>query len=349
MALTESQQSFAARWDRRPTIAPDDALLTTVRYAVLAPSPCNTQPWRFRLASGLLELWADTGRALAAMDPQGRELAIACGAALRNVRLALRHFGYEGAVDVLPEPERRSLIARVGAGRRCRETAEERVLFHAIDRRRTNRGEFEAREVPREFLDALRGCAMEEGAWLVPLSAPTERERLADLVFEADCVIAADSLLRAELADWVSHPGDGRRDGVPEHLAGGRAQLPREVRGDPGGGVAAGPAMQAVRRIAAHDVRLARAAPVVAVLGTMADEVRDWVAAGEALQHVLLRAAAAGVYASYLNQPLRSERLRPWLEQLAARAGHPQVVICLGYAPLPEATPRRRIGDVLAG
>ncbi|HEX8385847.1 MAG TPA: nitroreductase family protein, partial [Rubricoccaceae bacterium] len=58
-----------------------------VRYAVLAPSARNTQPWRFHVAGNTLELWADRTRGLPVVDPAGRELTISCGAALYHLRL----------------------------------------------------------------------------------------------------------------------------------------------------------------------------------------------------------------------------------------------------------------------
>jgi hypothetical protein len=337
MAKTEHDAWRAPPADWPPTVGPTDALLIAVRYGILAPSPCNTQPWRFHATRDALLVYADASRALA-FDPDGREMTIACGAALRNVRLALRHFGYAGAVDVIPDPGSRALIARVAAGGRHAETAEERALFYAIDRRRTNRGEFEARPLPTALLDDLRGCAMQYGAWLALLSEHSDRERLADLVCQADCALATDDLVRTELARWIGHPGEDRRDGLPEHLAPGSAR----VSGSTGG------VLSAVQELAVSDVRAAVHSPAVAVLGTAADDPRDWVLAGEALQHVLLRAAADGVYASYLNQPLRSARSRPWVAQVAAHGGHPQVVLCLGYAPPPEPCPRRPLSDVFA-
>ena len=50
-----------------------------------------------------VELYADRTRALPVIDPDDRELTISCGAALLHLRIALRHFGYAGAVATLPD------------------------------------------------------------------------------------------------------------------------------------------------------------------------------------------------------------------------------------------------------
>ena len=69
---------------------------------------------------------------------------------------------------------------------------------------------------------------------------------------------------------------------------------------------------------------------VVCLLATSANEPADWVAAGQALQRVLLRAATRGVAAALHSQPLEVPQLRDFIRvQLAARA-HPQMIIRLG-------------------
>ena len=65
-----------------------EKLTFLLRYAVLAPSGHNTQPWLFRVAGDAVELYADWTQALAVVDPEDRALTISCGAALFNLRVA---------------------------------------------------------------------------------------------------------------------------------------------------------------------------------------------------------------------------------------------------------------------
>ncbi|GII95511.1 hypothetical protein [Sinosporangium siamense] len=56
-----------------------------------APSVDNTQPWRFTVGRReFVELPADWDRWLRVADPRGRSLHVSCGAALFNLRLAVR-------------------------------------------------------------------------------------------------------------------------------------------------------------------------------------------------------------------------------------------------------------------
>ncbi len=61
-------------------------LRSLLKYAVLAPSGHNTQPWLFRpTEKDDLYLIADRTRALPVVDPHDRELIISCGAALDHL------------------------------------------------------------------------------------------------------------------------------------------------------------------------------------------------------------------------------------------------------------------------
>ena len=68
----------------------EEKLWFLVRYAILAPSTHNTQPWRFRIHGNVVELYADFTRALPVIDPEDRELIMSCGAALLHLRFGLR-------------------------------------------------------------------------------------------------------------------------------------------------------------------------------------------------------------------------------------------------------------------
>jgi hypothetical protein len=144
----------------------EEKLWFLVRYAVLAPSSHNTQPWKFRIHGNVVEVFADFARALPIVDPDNRELVMSCGAALFHLRTAIRYFGHACDVEVLPEAGDPALFARIHLGLKCDTNAEDILLFNAIPKLRTNRGAFLAEVLPDALLAALSRVAAEEGAWL---------------------------------------------------------------------------------------------------------------------------------------------------------------------------------------
>lgn len=101
-------------------------------------------------------------------------------------------------------------------------------------------------------------------------------------------------------------------------------------------------------RVAREDVQRAETAPILAVIRTAEEGVRDWLTAGQILQRVLLAAAGAGVQASFFNQPIQVSALRGRVSDLLGEHGFPQVAIGLGYPQrVPEPAPRRPLAEVL--
>ncbi|MFI5210618.1 MAG: nitroreductase, partial [Gemmatimonadales bacterium] len=154
---------------------PAARLAAVVRFAVLAPSSHNSQPWLFRVEGDRLELWADRTRALAVSDPEDRELTISCGCALLNLKIALRSFGQKISSQLLPDAAQPDLLARVRLEGDQEAGPDDRELYHAIPKRRTNRQPFESRGVPEGMLARARKAAEVEGAWLQTLDGESDR------------------------------------------------------------------------------------------------------------------------------------------------------------------------------
>jgi len=318
---------------------PAERLRFLLSWAVLAPSRHNTQPWLFEIEGDEARVYADASRVLRSTDPDGRELLMACGGAITNLTLAAAHFGYATSTEVVRGYRRDGLVARVWLEERRASTPEIEELFQAIPRRRTNRLPLDGREPPEGLVAQLVREARHEGVWLRPVE-DHQRALVADLVGEGDRVQWSNPRWRAELSIWTRLTGSERRDGMPAG-AHGLSDLAALVQ----------PLLQRVRnpsRVEAErDRRRARTTRALLVLSTSRDGKEDWVAAGEALQRILLRATAAGLTASYLNQPIEVPELRPRLRDAVGEAGLPQVMIRLGYGLDIPPVPRRRVEEVL--
>jgi nitroreductase len=328
-------RSFPDDWDARRR------LIFLLRSAVLAPSGHNTQPWLFEVEKDTVALYADRRQALPVVDPDDRALTISCAAALFNLRVALRRFGYrDDAVELLPDGADPDLLARIRLVPGEPPTPDEEALFAAIPARRTTRAAYQERGLPAELPPLLQEEAHAEGAWL-HLVGEAEREPVAALIAEGDRVQMADPAFRRELAAWV-HPN--------------RSRAPRGVRGY-GFGFGdvlslAGPLVMRTFDVgkgqAAKDRELAERSPLLAVLGTDRDWPRDWLAAGQAMERVLLTACAHGITSSFLNQPVEVAALRPRLAAAIGRRGtSPQLVLRFGYGPSVRSSPREPVENVL--
>jgi hypothetical protein len=86
-------------------LAQDGIVRMLIEAAGAAPSIHNTQPWRFWVTDDLVEVHGDPDRMLWVADPKGRALHLSCGAALFNLKLAIRTLGAKPLVWPLPDPQ----------------------------------------------------------------------------------------------------------------------------------------------------------------------------------------------------------------------------------------------------
>jgi integrase len=97
----------------------------------------------------------------------------------------------------------------------------------------------------------------------------------------------------------------------------------------------------------ARDCKLATGSPVLAVVGTENDTPPDCLRGGQALERMVLRARAEGVWASFMNQPIEVPELRPKLLDVMGRKGFPPLLVRMGCGPDVKGTPLRPVNGVL--
>jgi hypothetical protein len=315
----------------------DEQMRLLLRYAVLAPSGHNTQPWIFRITDSGVEVFADYTKRLFVIDPQDRELLMSVGAAITNFRVAAAHFGFETAVLYDRRPEERIAVALISVRETSSPDRSLAALFRAIPRRHTNRAPFDGQ--PIDPLALSRLCDLID---LFPetlrLILPHQKDCVAGMVEEACRIQMARPAFRAEIADWI-HPADG------EHTDGLRADAlevhPLLAAGflrqfDSG-------AWQAPR-----DRRLAESASAL-LLVTAEDDRVSLIRAGEALELLLLTIADVGLQYSFLNHPVEVDAMRDRIRALAGSSQPAQLLIRIGSGPpVEQAMPRRPLDRVLA-
>jgi len=289
-------------WEPFADAASIERIAETVQQA---PSVFNTQPWSFRIvAADRIQLRANLGECddvdrghwnrwlrsdMHHPDPRAREFAISCGAALFNLRLAIRVAGHDLAVWLLPDPGRDgALLASVEivTGRIKKPTLEEQELFEAIWRRHTNRWPYTIIPAPLPIIVAMEGAAAREGAWLRLLRAGEARSWMR-LAAKAD----RDPAFRPLFPDYV--PPDGYGPTPKNRYPRTRKDFWR-----------------------ADEKRRFERKPQLMALSTDDDQPVDWLRAGQALQRAILTGTRESVSAAY---GLAARYHAPWRYGFPAR------------------------------
>ena len=297
-----------------------------LRYAMLAPSVRNTQPWAFHVSNDGVEVYADYTRRLAVLDLNDRELLISLGAAITNLRVAAAHFGFETTVTYADEP-----VATVAFTETCSPDVQLAHLFPSIKLRRTNRNLFDREPLEPHELKTLFDFT---SAWpdSLRIVLPCDLPRAAELVEIAERLQFAHDESRDEIAEWMRGDDDHAVDGIcVDGLAINRVAH-----------YFATPKVRARRDRAL----IASASALIVVAGD--DDPRSLVEAGEVLERLLLLATSLGLQTSIITSPIEVEHLRDRVWMLAAAPHPPQVMVRIGRGKrVTRAMPRRRLASVL--
>jgi hypothetical protein len=170
-----------------------------VGAAILAANAHNTQPWMFCVHPDRIDLYADEGRNLGAMDPFRREMRISLGCALENLCLMARADGYAARVTIeratLSQPAPASGAHRAASIALARGVAAVSPLCAAIPARHTNRGPYDReRPVPSDVLAKLAALAADEPG--VKLFLLTDRGGQSEFVeFAAATASATEAII----------------------------------------------------------------------------------------------------------------------------------------------------------
>lgn len=250
-----------------------------------APSIFNQRPWQLvPVAGDRVELYCDPDEELGRLLP--REVVISCGAALYNLRLAIRVAGRRPSVWLLPgldrDPglltmvaSRRTLLASVEVmpGRVAPPTAAEQELYEALWLRRTFRAPYRYVPVPPPILVEMETAAAHERGWLRVLPWWKRRQALR-------AVARANERIRREVPPRLNKVSRASYGPTP---AGRQAERAPRTR----------PAFWRDDEYDRFEDRrrtppIARRQTQLMGLSTDDDRPLDWLRAGEALQHALL-------------------------------------------------------------
>lgn len=311
-----------------------ERLAYLVRYAILAPSTRNTQPWSFRVGEHTVELRVDSARAQPVADADAREMFISAGCALENLLIAAHHFGYATQTDVAPDADDAWLAARVRfePGEPHMSVAQQ-ALFDAITARRTQHSPYDGTAVTQVDLEALSLAGAEPGIAIDWIYDEKRRADIDALVMRADALLFARPEYRRELGEWI---GTGAF-GTPWLLA----TL----------GKFAVSYLQPVQSFMQADHKAIVSSPAFGVISATEAGGKPRVAqvrSGQVLERLYLKATELGLALQPVSQLLQHAEPRAALPALLPAGRVALQPLRLGHAPPPNRpTPRRPMEDVV--
>lgn len=315
-----------------------DKLEFIARFAILAPSGHNTQPWKIKINNESLELIADFSRSLPVIDPFNRQLITSVGAAAGNIFTALNYFGFNYNFEYINKNnDNFSVLISPIKGRIT--NPKDKNLFHAITKRRTNRNPFDEKLIDGLIIQSFHTIVSEEKIKFSVMEG-NYREKLISIIEQGDKLQSSNQKFCKELSAWVHPDRSDSKDGIPGYAFGQNDVIttsgPFYIGNLDWGKIQAG-----------RDRNLIKGSPLIVILESKKNEPEDWFKTGVALERLLLCAASDNISASYLNQPLEIPELYELVKSELNIKGYPQQILRMGYGKNVKPTPRRNLEEIL--
>jgi hypothetical protein len=172
------------------TIDTQRPIIRAIAWGIRAPSPHNTQSWKFRPVSDTAALlYVDEKRLLPATDPPARQIHIGAGCCIETLAIGMTTEGYDTEVQLLPDgPYGLDEIGRKPvASIELRPSSATRPdeLADAIGRRQTNRKPYTGPRLTDAEAEEVRGYVPPGTVDMLTFNDPDTMRPLLDIFYRA--------------------------------------------------------------------------------------------------------------------------------------------------------------------
>ncbi len=298
------------------------------RFALLAPSGHNSQPWRIHASDSQVALYINTGRNLNQSDPQGRQLYISLGCFLENLFTAADFFGFAFLPTYnYPDPsDGATPVAEITFQKRTPAEHKDRRMVRAIIERNSNRYPYRDEPLPQSFID-YAGTIIEPQIKIFLLTDTAQKDQAANIMEDAQIYAMDSADFRKELSEYIKSSYTEEPYGMP----GFTLNIP-------------GPVSILAPKLAKNinlsrlskkqdSELLLRRTPALGVICASQDSRENWLSVGRVFERVWLRATSDGIAFSVWAAAIQHETFRarlqkilntPLLPMAAFRAGLPK-------------------------
>ncbi len=338
-AASSGQKYQEAEADLRRRIAADPTVLDFIRFATLAPSGHNTQPWLFTPQDFGVYIRPDLSRRTRVVDPDDHHLFVSLGCAAENFLIAAAANGRPGVVGFSNDPAECIRIDLTHG------LPFSDALYPAIRESQSTRSEYDGRTISNAALKLLEDSARVDGVSVIFVTESSKREVVLESVIQGNNAQMDDMTFIDELRDWIRfNPAQAltTADGLFTRCS-GQPTIPTWIGKR---------TFSHFFKKEAEDTKYARqirSSSFVAVLiGDKADK-DHWVRVGRSFQRLALHATALGIRHALINQPVEVPSVRAeFARWLGIGEARPDLVVRFGYGePMPMSM-RRAVGDVIA-
>ena len=338
----KSSYEFAAREIRTPIAASTQNTnmlqRELVRYATLAASNHNTQPWKFQISEKSISIFPDFTRRSPAVDPDDHHLFSSLGCAVENLIQASLTKGLKGTLSF---NENVADELRVEFEQTQAITSH---LFKAIPQRQCTRSEFDGRSISPEELKLLIQAGTGKGVSVQVITEKKSAEDIIEYVIAGNTAEMTNPACVAELKTWIrfnDYDADLKGDGLFSRTT-GNPSLPTWL------GNILFTTFYKLKSENEKYVKQLRSSAGIAIFVSEKNDKFNWIEAGRCYERFALQATALGIRNAMVNQAVEVSEVR---KQLASYLGigsrRPDLIVRFGRGPVMPQSLRRPVEAVL--
>ncbi len=314
-----------------------------LKFAVLAPSSHNSQPWLFSVSENSIQVYRAKFRSLPIADVNNRQLFLSIGCAIEHIVIAAQYYGYSTNVeykDDLINPNLAAIITFRKEEKKI-QTIESLRYIQAILKRKTNRGKYKKEKILENLLEKIE--KLKTPNLNIYVISDTEKiSRLADIAVQASIESMVDDNFRLELSHHLKHNLTKSKIGMPGFSLGLPTLvsflLPHLMK------------QFNLERVAQkqNEKLFKKHTPYIVILTTNGDSRKDWLEAGRVFEQITLTLTHDNISVSPWGAPIQIGEFYRNIQKILHTSFRPQMFFRVGYAQKKARfSPRLIVEDVL--
>lgn len=321
----------------------EDKIKFLLRYAILAPSTHNTQPWLFKITEDVCEIYYDKKYVLIEADSKKRDLYISMGCLIENLIIAANFFNVFGSLKI-----NESLFSNHIATFKLSKIIPERFnenytsLLKAILKRSNARGLFYPcsncfqvceevkKSIPTEYIKEVS---------IDFISDDSKIKKISNLTAEGLQIAYKNKSFRREMSKWMKNSLTKKREGIPGYALKMPLLLsfilPTLVR-----------YVDIGKFLAKLNKKSLSSAPIVAVLSSSINNPSVWIDIGRVSERIMLEINVRNLNTSIFVASIEMGNLHTKLKEIINTDKEPQFLFAIGKLDLPKKlTPRHNLEE----
>jgi nitroreductase len=299
-----------------------------LRFAVLAPSSHNSQPWFFEIQENTIRVFLEPSRRLLHSDKNDRQAYISLGCAITNIIIAADYYGLSPTVILLPDKQNSNLAAQISFTSRVtnfQAVQSSNHLIFSIPKRVTNRNKYESKLPPKSFLEEIKNFSTDD-LQIYIVADQEQKNQLADIAISASVVAMEDKDFRHELSQYVKPnttssllgmPCFGM--GIPTPISFIASTMIKYLN------------MNKLSRKKDKDL-LKKHTPIFVIIATRNDNQESWIKTGQLYENIALLATREGLSTAMWAAPIQIGEFYKDFQKVLSTDFRPQAFFRLGYA-----------------